>query len=234
MNNTQILVGVIILLVIILIVINKKAEHLDAPNLSNEAIQNISSVYANTTGQAVFNNIKVTGNADFRNFKGIIVMWSGTNVPSGWTLCDGTNGTPDLRGRFVLGSGKGENLTERKINDKGGAEEHKLIIEEMPSHTHSPLYAPLKNNGKDIGLNDLTNNDKISYHVRSFKGTGGDDRTIIRDNGSNSGEVYIPYVGGDKTITTVSGYNENKPQTWATKPHNNMPPFYVLAYIMKL
>ena len=39
--------------------------------------------------------------------KGIIVMWSGadTDVPAGWVLCDGTNNTPDLRGRFILGSG---------------------------------------------------------------------------------------------------------------------------------
>ena len=35
----------------------------------------------------------------------MIVAWSGsiTTIPSGWGLCDGTRGTPDLRGRFVLG-----------------------------------------------------------------------------------------------------------------------------------
>ncbi len=35
--------------------------------------------------------------------KGAIIMWSGTNVPSGWALCDGLSGMPDLRGRFVVG-----------------------------------------------------------------------------------------------------------------------------------
>ena len=37
---------------------------------------------------------------------GIIALWSGTadNIPSGWALCDGNNGTPDLRDRFVLGA----------------------------------------------------------------------------------------------------------------------------------
>lgn len=36
--------------------------------------------------------------------KGVIWIWSGnkSNVPSGWGLCDGTNGTPDLRGRFII------------------------------------------------------------------------------------------------------------------------------------
>jgi hypothetical protein len=35
---------------------------------------------------------------------GLIVMWSGlrANIPGGWYLCDGTNGTPDLRARFIL------------------------------------------------------------------------------------------------------------------------------------
>jgi hypothetical protein len=39
--------------------------------------------------------------------QGVILMWSGatTAVPSGYALCDGTQGTPDLRGRFVVGAG---------------------------------------------------------------------------------------------------------------------------------
>jgi hypothetical protein len=38
---------------------------------------------------------------------GIITLWSGAigSVPSGWNLCDGTNGTPDLRDRFIVGAG---------------------------------------------------------------------------------------------------------------------------------
>jgi len=222
MNNTQILVGVIILLVVILVVMNKKAEHLDAPNLSNEAIQNISSVYANTAGQAVFNNIKVTGNADFGNFKGIIVMWSGSNVPSGWTLCDGTNGTPDLRGRFVLGSGKGENLTERKINDKGGFETHTLTIEEIPTHDHN-FNIVIGCSGNNCQLSKQTH-DKILGNVGiktdwiTKKSTTGDWGYGIARQGNGIGYNF--------------GINFEK--NGNDKPHNNMPPFYVLAYIMKL
>lgn len=42
---------------------------------------------------------------------GVIVMWSGTiaNIPEGWQLCDGTNGSPDLRSRFIKGSAAGDN-----------------------------------------------------------------------------------------------------------------------------
>ncbi|MCJ7602241.1 MAG: hypothetical protein MUO63_12185 [Desulfobulbaceae bacterium] len=39
--------------------------------------------------------------------KGIIVMWSGAivDIPFGWKLCDGTNGTPDMRNRMIIGAG---------------------------------------------------------------------------------------------------------------------------------
>jgi hypothetical protein len=42
--------------------------------------------------------------------QGAIIMWSGTlaSIPSGWALCDGTNGTPDLRNRFIYGVSAGE------------------------------------------------------------------------------------------------------------------------------
>ena len=64
---------------------------------------------------------------------GIVVMWSGTvnNIPTGWALCDGTNGTPDLRGRFVLGAGGTYNP-----GDTGGSEEVTLTVGQMPEHDH--------------------------------------------------------------------------------------------------
>ena len=42
--------------------------------------------------------------------KGVILMWSGEvdQIPAGWVLCDGSNGTPDLRSRFIVGAGSGE------------------------------------------------------------------------------------------------------------------------------
>lgn len=64
---------------------------------------------------------------------GTIVIWSGTtsNIPSGWALCDGQNGTPDLRDRFVLGGG-GTNT----VGSTGGEETHTLTVYEMPAHNH--------------------------------------------------------------------------------------------------
>jgi hypothetical protein len=63
--------------------------------------------------------------------RGAVAIWSGKTPPKGWALCDGRNGTPDLRNRFVMGSG-----TE-KIGTKGGSS--RISIEQMPKHNHESL-----------------------------------------------------------------------------------------------
>jgi len=65
---------------------------------------------------------------------GVITMWGGAtaNIPNGWALCDGTNGTPDLRDRFVVGAGNTYN-----VDDTGGADSVQLTEAEMPSHSHN-------------------------------------------------------------------------------------------------
>jgi len=63
---------------------------------------------------------------------GMITMWSGTEVPNGWALCDGTNGTPDLRGRFVVGAGG-----SYSVGATGGANSVTLTTNQIPAHNHS-------------------------------------------------------------------------------------------------
>ena len=60
---------------------------------------------------------------------GGIVMWSGSQVPSGWALCDGTNGTPNLVDRFIMGAAS--------AGATGGTNFKTLTTNEIPSHTHS-------------------------------------------------------------------------------------------------
>ena len=54
-----------------------------------------------------------------------------------WRLADGTNGTPDLRGRSTMGAGAGTALTARTFGTSLGEENHILTTAEMPSHTHA-------------------------------------------------------------------------------------------------
>lgn len=75
---------------------------------------------------------------------GAIVIWSGTvaSIPSGWQLCDGANGTPDLRDRFVVGASRdvgsmAETNVLGVLTKAGGEAKHTLTIAEMPPHAHS-------------------------------------------------------------------------------------------------
>ena len=61
------------------------------------------------------------------------------DIPQGWLLCDGTNGTPDLRGKVLIGTGTTSDewgSITYALGDIGGERLHKLTIEEMPSHSH--------------------------------------------------------------------------------------------------
>jgi len=64
---------------------------------------------------------------------GVITMWGGSiaNIPDGWTLCDGTDGTPDLQDKFIVGAGN-----QYAVDDTGGADSVQLTLDEMPSHSH--------------------------------------------------------------------------------------------------
>lgn len=65
---------------------------------------------------------------------GGIIMWSGSvvNIPNDWALCDGTNGTPDLRDRFIVGVG-----STYAPGDTGGSNSVTLTESDIPAHGHT-------------------------------------------------------------------------------------------------
>ena len=77
---------------------------------------------------------QVQGNSIF--VQGMIIMWNSTvaSIPTGFVLCDGNNGTPDLRNRFVVGAGTGGNYSP---GNTGGADSVTLTLDQIPAHTHT-------------------------------------------------------------------------------------------------
>ena len=142
--------------------------------------------------------------------RGCIIMFNGASAPGGWAICDGGNGTPDLRGRFVLGSGKAkDNNTNKYKGDSdnkdagyttedygvgltGGCQKQTLTVAQMPSHAHSHNIV-------------RSGNDSCGWANAFDCGRSGDHASAVKINAT----------GGNGA-------------------HTNMPPYYVLLYIMKL
>ena len=147
-------------------------------------------VQYDTTTVFSFDTIYISANIP----KGTIAMWSGSidSIPIGWQLCDGTNGTPDLRDRFIVGAGN-----YYAIGNTGGQDSVQLTIEQIPSHTHiqNPHSHSLPAYGNNI--TSATNN-KVELT----------SSTINYTASTNEATATNQYTGG-------SGYHENRPKYYS-------------------
>jgi microcystin-dependent protein len=141
---------------------------------------------------------------------GLISMWAGliSDIPTGWALCDGTNGTPDLRDRFIMGA-----TSDSNVGEIGGENEVTLTVEQMPVHTHS-------------GSTDEAGNHR---HEVSIYGKEDDSGTRIRRGGNATSwrSVNTDYAGIHSHILNIDN-------TGGGLPHENKPAYYALAFIMKV
>lgn len=92
-------------------------------------------------------NVMVPGGRGGEIPAGAITLWSGAinAIPTGWALCNGANGTPDLRGRFVVGAGG-----SYAVGANGGAETVTLTTEQMPAHSHAHKKTESGGSGRNV------------------------------------------------------------------------------------
>lgn len=158
------------------------------------------------------NGLRIVPEQTFQ--KGMVMMFAGTaaEIPNGWVICDGLNGTPNLRDRFIVmagdkykGMGDGTTTTgNATITGAVTVHETKLSINQIPSHSHNYTYR--------------------GYSTRNFDG--------------NSWASY--YVNGMTTGVTQStggGQGHAHSANLAANPHSHtfsaIPPYYALIFIMK-
>ena len=149
---------------------------------------------------------------------GFIGMWSGASIPSGWFLCDGSNGTPDLRDRFVVGSG-----STYATGDTGGSESVTLTEAQIPSHTHAgPSHThTFSGTTSSNGAHSFAARASAGGYDGAAAGNGGQRYTL---GGGNHTHTFSGTTASASGITGAAGSGSS---------HENRPPYYSLAYIMK-
>ena len=117
---------------------------------------------------------------------GGIIMWSGqeNEIPTGWALCNGENGTPNLLNRFIVGAGTGGSY---KVDDKGGFERVTLSERQIPPHQHTYTFR----RGSMWGATDKDNDFYVAVAHPDW--TKFEDKTTNSAGGNESHENRPPY-----------------------------------------
>ena len=161
---------------------------------------------------------------------GIIVMWSGVAaaIPSGWYLCDGQNGTPDLRNRFIVGAG-----SSYEVGNTGGSDSVTLTTNQMPIHSHGDNFS--------ISLSNITcaSAGAHTHQVIGETSVGSQRRDMISARKPDYSRPYeyidaITSSGAHThTITGSGSLSGSISNTGGGQSHENRPPYYALCFIMK-
>lgn len=183
--------------------ISSKAD-LNSPALTGTPTAPTASSVTNTTQVATTAFVQTVLPTAFTT--GMIMMWSGTiaTIPTGWVLCNGSNSTPDLRNRFVIGAHSDSAgvaySTVTGSNTQTGGTKDAIVV----SHTHS-----LTDPGHSHGIASTL-----------FNG---------RTDGAQS---YNPGVNSNvQSSTQTTGITIDS--TGSSGTNQNLPPYYALAFIMK-
>jgi microcystin-dependent protein len=185
---------------------------------------------------------------------GGIIMWSGTiaSIPSNWKLCDGSTHnsivTPDLRGRFVLSSTSPTSanggiplaggLSTRNVGATGGVETVTLTVAQMPSHSHDVSAKTGDPTNNTYAARDGGHSHSISASAGSTPAMGA-PLSNIGYNFAPGTSTFLSYAGVLTANNDTSTYHNHTITVSETSrgsgtPHENMPPFYVLAFIMRI
>jgi microcystin-dependent protein len=194
---------------------------------------------------------------------GGIIMWSGavSAVPSGWALCNGSNGTPDLRDRFIVGAG-----TTYAVAATGGAATVTLTAAQLPSHAHAAGTLQAASGGAHThALSGNTDTTQVRGSLPIRRREAGNTSILV---GASTGALSYAESAGGGSVGRVEAGNNNSPadlilltadhshslagataasggahthnltgtsgSVGSGEAHENRPPYYALAFIMRV
>jgi microcystin-dependent protein len=187
---------------------------------------------------------------------GVIVAFHGSVIPSGWAVCNGSNGTPNLQDRFIIGASN-----SRAAGSSGGESSVTLTAAQsgVPAHTHTTASADAAHSHSltetnlqhSHGMGDAGGHyHGVNVYQASRYGAagswnydlvataGGTPYGSTDTAGAHSHGIHNALGLHGHTVQSASAphshtVNANTAAN-AAQPHNNMPPYYALVYIMKL
>jgi microcystin-dependent protein len=169
------------------------------------------------SGNVIATNIQIGTVTNAFVPRGVIVMWSGSiaAIPTGWAICDGANTTPDLRSRFIVGAG-----STYAVAATGGATTAALAVANLPAHNHT---GTTDNSGAH-------NHTQRHGSVDDFNWTGNVNYPPPNDGVyAANGSTYI--IDSTNSAHTHTFTTNN---TGSGTAFGILPPYYALAFIMKL
>lgn len=182
---------------------------------------------------------------------GGIIMWSGSkeSIPEGWLLCDGSREgsivTPDLRGRFIMAGGYDDSYRSVYEDPDKGAREKMSYVNAQVSNTHINTKDYLNDEPKTVlgsySVKLTANESGLPSHVHStssaYHKTGGTGKYSTQEYRD---VAFSPISANSKSLssypitTNGSSIQEYSLGKEAESRHNNVPPMYVLAFIMRV
>ena len=164
---------------------------------------------------------------------GAIIMWSGSVAPTNWRLCDGTNGTPNLTNKFILGCSS----NFLGVGNAGGSQTVTLTNSNLPSHQH--------NLSSNAVATTSVSMDEAGHHAHSLRISRAYDVGGWHGNAYSAGWGQYqdwgnynnnPIIGAGShrhTLYSSTSMSGNTDSVGDGTAINIMPPYYVLAYIMR-
>lgn len=159
---------------------------------------------------------------------GGIIMYSGVigDIPEGWHLCDGSNGTPDLAGRFIVGY-NAVDIDYNVIGATGGSKEVTLTEAQMPQHNHSGTTSS----------NSHSHGHKDSYHCESsnsYNAISGHEfqGTTFHGSGDTDNDNDWLFYKNRNTDPASHSHTITTNNRGSGQAHENRPPYFTLAFIM--